>query len=105
LPPRLCFFGAIISSKQKPLIYFSEISSSSCLFGTTEIFDNETAASMFRKGQVRTINLSNFRVRFWFEKKTIKTNRAAPTCNICLEENNIKISMILKEKITKISMI
>ena len=60
---------------------------------------------MFRKGQVRTINLSNFRVRFWFEKKTIKTNRAAPTCNNCLKGNNIKISMILKEKITKISMI
>jgi hypothetical protein len=31
---------------------------------------------------------------FWFEKRTIKTNRAARTCYTCLKEKNMKISMI-----------
>ena len=65
-------------------------------FWTTEIFEKTGANYQ---------TLLNFRVRFWFEKKTINTNRAAPTCYTCLKEKNLKISMILKEKNTKISMV
>jgi len=61
---------------------------------TTETLVKEAYAGMLRTAAAVRQALSTFRERFLFEKKSLKTNRAPPTCYTCFKENFIKISII-----------